>query len=54
MNSSSSPALSAFTYRYLKRQPATPAEQAQHHETISDRSATADPRGDSDERARVL
>ena len=39
MNSSSLPALSAFTYRYLKRQPATPAEQAQHHETISARSA---------------
>jgi hypothetical protein len=36
MNSSSSPPLSAFTYRYLERQPATPAEQAQHPETISD------------------
>ena len=45
---------SAFTYRYLKRQPTTPAEQAQHPETISDRSAITDPRGDSDERARIL
>jgi hypothetical protein len=43
MNSSSSPTLSAFTYRYLKRQPATPAEQAQHPETISDRPAVTDP-----------
>ena len=34
---------SAFTYRYLKRQPATPAEQAKHPE-----------RGDSDERARAF
>jgi DHA2 family multidrug resistance protein-like MFS transporter len=34
---------SAFTYRYLRRQPATPAEQAQHPETISDRSAVTDP-----------
>jgi hypothetical protein len=53
MNSSSSPALSAFTYRYVKRQPATPAEQARHPETISDRAAITDPRGASDERARV-
>src|SRR5580693_9209872 len=45
---------SAFTYRYLKRQPATPAEQAQHPETINDRSAITDPRGGSDERTRVL
>jgi MFS transporter, DHA2 family, multidrug resistance protein len=44
---------SAFTYRYLKRQPTTPAEQAQHSETISDRSAITDPRGGSDERARI-
>jgi MFS transporter, DHA2 family, multidrug resistance protein len=34
---------SAFTYRYLKRQPATPAEQARHPE-----------REGSDERTRVL
>ena len=32
MNSSSSPPLSAFTYRYLKRQSTTPAEQARHPE----------------------
>ena len=44
---------SAFTYRYLKRQPTTPAEQAQHSEAISDRSAITDPRGGSDERARI-
>ena len=43
MNSSSSPPLSAFTYRYLKRQPATLAEQARRPETISDRSAITDP-----------
>ena len=43
MNSSSSPELSAFTYRYLKRQPATPAEQAQRPETITDRPAITDP-----------
>jgi hypothetical protein len=43
MNSSSSPPLSAFTHRYLKRQPVTPAEQAQHPETVSDRPAVTDP-----------
>jgi hypothetical protein len=43
VNSSSSPPLSAFTDRYLKRQPVTPAQQAQHPETVSDRSAITDP-----------
>ena len=43
MNSSSSPALSAFTYRYLKGQPTTPAQQARRPETVSDRSAVTDP-----------
>ena len=37
MNSSSSPALSAFTYRYLKRQPTTSTEQAQQPEPAQHR-----------------